>query len=264
MVMDKVKRLSHLKEPEERFAMTRVLDLTEKVLVNHEIGLTDFYDPHLLSLAGDILRGFPKLRFEFSGGYEEAERKRILLCQDYYEPVFADFNLGCVKIEATRDFERLNHRDFLGAILGMGLRREKVGDIIVGGDAAYCITTGELADYLNRNLTQVGQVAVRTSLLPNLEDGLSTWVKYKEIRTTVASLRLDSVSSHGFNVSRSQAGQDIKGGKVKLNWKETSDPGKEIKEGDVISYRGYGRVIVHKLIGNTKKGRIALLLHRLQ
>jgi len=264
MVIDKEKRLSHLKDPEERFAMTRILDLAEKVLVNHEIGLTDFYDPHLLGLAKDILRGFPRLRFEFSGGYEEAERKRILLCQDYYQPGFADFNLGCVKIESSRDFERLNHRDFLGAILGLGLRREKIGDIIVADDAAFCITTSELAEYIDRNLSQVGQVAVRTSLLPNLENNLSNWVKYKEVRTTVASLRLDSVSSHGFNVSRSQAGQDIKGGKVKLNWKETNNPGKEIREGDVISYRGYGRIIVHKIVGNTKKGRIALLLHKLQ
>lgn len=262
--MDKVKRLSHLKEPEERFAMTRVLDLTEKVLSNHEIGVTDFFDPHLLSLARDILRGFPQLRFEFFGGYEEAERRRILLCQDYYQPVFADFNLGCVKIEGARDFERLNHRDFLGAILGLGLRREKVGDIIVGDEAAFCIATSELADYVNRNLSKVGQVTVHTSLLTNLEDSLTNCLKFKEIRTTVASLRLDSVSSHGFNVSRSQIVQDIKGGKVKLNWKESINPSKEIKEGDLISYRGHGRVTVYEIIGNTKKGRIALLLHRLQ
>jgi RNA-binding protein YlmH len=166
--MDKVKRLSHLVEPEERFAMTRVLDLAEKVLSNHEIMVTDFLDPHMLNLAINILRGLPSLDFSFSGGYEEAERKRCLLFQDYYQPDFVDFNLGCVKIESLKDFECLKHRDFLGAILGLGLRREKLGDIIVGEQAAFCIMTNELAQYVSTNLAKVGQISVHTSLLTNL------------------------------------------------------------------------------------------------
>lgn len=261
--MDKLKKLNHLKDPEERFAMTRVLDGVEKVLVTHEIVVTDFFDPHLLNLAQDILLGFSNLKFQFFGGYQEAERKRILLCQEYYQPHFSDFNLGCVKVESTKDFELLTHRDFLGSILGLGLRRTKLGDIVVGEQAAYCIMTSELAHYVSTHLSKVGQISVHTTLVEDFAD-LSNKVKYKEIRTTVASLRLDSVSSHGFGLSRKQCVQDIKGGKVKLNWKEIIDPSKEVKAGDTISYRGYGRVKFYELLGSTKKGRMAILLHRLE
>lgn len=259
--MDKEKRLSHLKEAAERFAMTRVLDMAERVLSNHEVLVTDFLDPHFLSLAKNILHGLPQLDYELFGGHTGAERQRILLCPDYYQPVLKDFNLACVKVEGKKGFEVLYHKDFLGAILGLGLRREKVGDIIVGEKAAFCFMTDEIADYVSGHLDKVGQVGVSISLVTNLNDVDSNSIEYKQIRATVASLRLDSVGSHGFRVSRNQIVADIKAGKVKLNWKEVLNPSKDISAGDMISYRGHGRVLVHEIQGETKKGRIAILLN---
>jgi RNA-binding protein YlmH len=146
--------------------------------------------------------------------------------------------------------------------MGLGLQRKMIGDILVHSDFAQIITAAEIQDIIELKLDQVHQVPVEVKEIEESE--LVKPVKHeKEIMTTVASMRLDSVASSGFGDSRSKMARDIESEKVKLNWKIESDPAAEVEIGDLISVKGRGRVKVEAQRGISNKGRIKLTLKRL-
>jgi RNA-binding protein YlmH len=263
MMLNREKLLKFIADAEERACMTRILDLAERVLTKHEVAVSDFLEPRYTGLAKDILRGLPDLKFVFEGGHGEAERQRIVLFPGYLEPEDLKPQIGILKITGGRKFTALKHRDFLGALLGLGIRREKIGDILIGEQYCLTVVAQELTSYIAANLRQVGNVPVQVAPLSEIEPQFGREENFKQIKTTVASLRLDAVSSHGFSLSRSQMLEEIKDGKVKLNWKETTDPAKPVQKGDTISCRGRGRLIVEDVTGATKKGRVGIVLKRL-
>ena len=118
-----------------------------------------------------------------------------------------------------------------------------------------------MADYFCQNLTSIGAAGVTTTL-DELADIAPKEERTKEIKATVASLRVDSIAAAGFGSSRSKAATDIAEGKVKLNWQDVKNAAQAIKEGDVLSMRGRGRLEVAQINGTTKKGRISVLLKR--
>lgn len=262
--MNKEKMLRHLRDDEEKKVMTRILDLVEQVLVKHQVMVSDFLDPYHAGLARDILQGIADIDFIFQGGHRNAERKRIVIFPPYLRAELIEPKVQALKVSGTgQQFKVLSHRDFLGAVLGLGLRREKIGDILVAQDSAFMMVAAELAQFVEVNLKQVGRVPVTVKILAEGELDHEYQGNFKLIRATVASLRLDAVGGHGFNLSRTQMAQEIRAGKVKLNWKITTDPAKTVQEGDTISVSGRGRMVVEEITGTTKKGRIGLVIKRL-
>ena len=161
-------------------------------------------------------------------------------------------------------FDAATHRDFLGAILGTGIERNRVGDIVLQSDrGAHVITTPEMAIYLTQgSLSSVRSVKVLCRTIP-LAELRVTPAKKETIRTAEASLRLDAIASAGFRVSRSAMTELIDGGDVKLNWRSSGvKPSATVKSGDTISVRGKGRLTVGE-ISLTKKERYSVELHRL-
>ena len=159
------------------------------------------------------------------------------------------------------EVEHIGHSDVLGAIMSLGFERNRLGDIIMGNARAGVVTDKKLADYLLTNLTQIGHSGVKCQLadlstIPPKEE------KYKELRATVASLRVDSIAAAGYGVSRSRAAADIAADKLKLNWQPVKNSSQNVKEGDTLSLRGRGRLEVAEVRGQTKKGRIGVLLKR--
>ena len=145
--------------------------------------------------------------------------------------------------------------------MSLGFERNRLGDIIMGNARAGVVTAKKLADYLLTNLTQIGHSGVKCQLadlstIPPKEE------KYKELRATVASLRVDSIAAAGYGVSRSRAAADIAADKLKLNWQPVKNSSQNVKEGDTLSLRGRGRLEVAEVRGQTKKGRIGVLLKR--
>jgi len=146
-------------------------------------------------------------------------------------------------------------------MLGTGIVREKVGDIIVLGErGAQAIVVPELADFLCANLLQVRSVPVKTSPIPLTELKVRPPQK-KEINTVEASLRLDAIASAGFGVSRSKMAEAISAGDVRVNWKDISQSSYNVKTGDLISFRGKGRLEVGE-VTVTKKERYRVHLTR--
>ena len=155
----------------------------------------------------------------------------------------------------------LSHRDFLGALMGAGIARETVGDICVGKGCCDFFVTAEIAPYILQNFLSAGRTRVHISMIP-LRDAQIPEPEVKEIKDTVASLRLDSIVSSGFRIGRSLASQYICAGKAAIDGLPCEKPDKTVTEGMKISIRGLGKIKVHAVNGRTKKDRISVIIHR--
>lgn len=218
-------------------------------------------DPYRTGLVISLIQRL-SLTATAEGGYPGAERKRVALHLPGVEPQPEDYDLGFILIEGNFKHFKAAHRDFQGALLGLGLKREKFGDIIVTADRANVVVAGEVSPYILANLHKVGQAGVTVSELGQ-GDFQPPNDQYREIKATVSSLRLDAVAAAGFGTSRSKVVREIEAERFSINWRVCRDPAAQIKEGDVLSARGRGRVIVAAVKGPLKSGRTGLLLHRL-
>ena len=211
-------------------------------------------------MAGTIANSLGDLKVDFDGGFVGAERQKVAFCNEDFQGTPA-FEISVIKAEWNGEFARLGHRDVLGALLSLGVDRECVGDIIATKDFARIVVDKKMAEYFSTNLTQIGNVTVKTEI-DDLENIAPKEERVKEIKATVASLRADSIAAVGFGMSRSKAAADISAEKVQLNWQTVKNSSQTIKQGDVLSMRGRGRLEVVEITGQTKKGRIGILLKR--
>ena len=241
----------------------KLLDLAELTLKNRKYKVSEFLDPYGQSIAETITAHYDSLTLEVTGGYAGAERVKVAFIDtdflDYASSL--DFDLSAIVIKWDSRYNRLSHRDVLGALMGLGIKREVLGDIIMAGEECYVVADASMATYIMQNLTEVGQATVSVSLA-SLDDIPAKEEKVKEIRATVASLRLDAIAASGYGMSRTRMADDIAAAKVKINWQEAKSPSQTVKVGDVISMRGRGRVEVVEIPGQTKKGRYSILLRR--
>lgn len=200
----------------------------------------------------------------FFGGVPNAERKVCVFVPDYYEAEeflqSDDSPVAALRVSYS-DYDTLNHRDFLGSLMGQGIKREILGDLLPGEQSCDILVLREMAEYLQRNLVQVGRarVSVEQIALSQLEVPQQ---KVKVINDTVASLRLDSVLASGFQMGRSKAVSVITAGRVEVNHMPTVKADAPVAEGDVISARGLGKMRLAKVRGETKKGRLGVVLEK--
>lgn len=198
----------------------------------------------------------------FFGGYEGAERQVCAFLPDWMEE--GDWFAGELPVQAvsiTYPGGGLTHRDFLGSILGLGLDRETVGDLLVEEGRCQALCLAQVAPILVSQLDQVGRQRVKVTLLPL--DRLTVPEKtVKVIRDTVAALRLDAVAATGFSTSRSRMAAAISSKKVLLNGRETDKPDRTVEEGDVLVCRGLGKCVLKEVAGTSKKGRVMVVLER--
>lgn len=260
--MDKKQWLERVQSPEDRRFMAKVLDKITLVLKNHETVVTDFFDPHQQNLISPVLR-VPGISFIWAGGYESAERQRLVVGPEYLDMEEVDHALVLLAVTGNLKYQNLAHRDFLGSILGLGIKREKIGDIIVNDKGCQVIVDESISGYIINNLTKVHRVSVKVERA-DFEVLELPAENTKEINTTVSSLRIDAVAAAGYGASRTKMASDITAEKVKVNWNTVTDPSFNVKEGDIISIRGRGRVEIETVKGETKKGRLAVILKRFQ
>ena len=199
----------------------------------------------------------------FFGGYNDAERKMLTYLPEYLdEEYLSGEDAPVVCLRATfYEGDTPTHRDFLGALMGSGISRERVGDICVGSGCCDFFVTTEIAPYLLQNFTSAGRTKLRLAAIP-LSEAAIPEPEVKEIRDTLASLRLDSVISSGFRIGRSLAAQHISAGKAAIDGLPCEKPDKAVAEGAKISVRGLGKIQLTTVNGQTKKGRISVVIHR--
>ncbi len=222
---------------------------------------SDFLNLNELNIFQSLRGEFSYLETETFGGYELAERQIAVFRPE--APVFyADYPVKCLKITPlnAKFAEDLNHRDYLGAVLNLGIDRVCLGDILVEEDAAYLFCLERMADFIRDNLIRIRHTSVYVEQVE--AENFHYEPKYKEVSGTVASVRLDKLLALAFNASRSSLTGLIEGGKVFVNGKLVTSNGYEPKEGDLISVRGMGRFRFRETGGQSKKGREYVILWR--
>ncbi|SDK42195.1 YlmH family RNA-binding protein [Natronincola ferrireducens] len=260
-MIDKEQYIHHIKDDALRHSMVKILDKVEGVLRNHDIKGTDFLNPYEITAVEEVLSNFENIAFKASGGYKGAERQVLVIFQDYLALESVKIPVAALELTGNIKFKTLNHRDYLGAILSLGVKREKVGDIIINENSCQIVLQEELKDFLKFHLNKVGNVSISIKEI-GLEELKPLDVTYKELSGTVASLRLDSIVSLGFKVPRSEAQSLIAKERVYINWKPINKNFYEIHPSDVISVRGRGRIIVEGIQGETKSGRVHIKLKK--
>ena len=182
----------------------------------------------------------------------------LLFLPDWMDPSDAGTYspIRCLRA-AFRKEENLTHRDFLGSLMGMGIVREKIGDVLVGPDSADVLVLDTVAEFLAQSWESAGRVKLRVA---EIDPGCVhiPEIRREEWRDTVSSLRLDAVCSTGFRMARGKAAALIESGRVQLNWRECTKPDRTVSEGDTVSARGFGKFELTEVGALTKKGRIPI------
>jgi photosystem II S4 domain protein len=250
-----------LKRVENREIVARAIDLAEQAIKTWEVVETDFLSPPEIAEIQGVFSRLSDVEIVPTGGYPQAERQRLGIARSEVPFEATQVPLAAIQIAGNFLFDPPTHRDFLGAMIGCGIVRDKTGDIIVLGEqGAQAIVSPELVDFLETNLTQVRSVPVKTRRI-ELSELKIREPKKKEMVTTEASLRLDAIASAGFGMSRSKMVDLISSGDVRVNWKEIGQSAHALKTGDLIAIRGKGRLEIGE-VAITKKERYRINLTR--
>lgn len=238
-------------DKESKFEASKVIDA---YILSNKIGtqvVTDFVTPIFLS---KIISAFEKEIKDYSitsfGGYEDAERRCIVFNENEYNY----YDVDVVKITTNTKFNKsLEHRAVLGSILGLGITRNKVGDIVFENGDCYVFVKNEISAYIIYNLESVGRSKVKVELSSYEFKGNTSGENIKT--TTVSSLRVDTIISNITNYSRSDVKKLFDKEMIFINWKACNNPSTIAKEGDTITVRKFGRIRIEEIKGLSKKGK---------
>ncbi len=190
----------------------------------------------------------------FRGGTGDSERNAAFFLPFYMDE--ADFDesefIRCIKV--TAGFGQPGHRDYMGAVLGLGIKREWLGDILVNEGTAHIFCLNSVAEHLLASLDKVGRYGVKTKEIA-LSEAPAPKREVKEVTFSVMSLRLDAVAAGMFNLSRTSAAAMIAAGEVSLNYSECLKCDAQVEPGDIISLRGHGKGSLASIGGQSRKGR---------
>lgn len=254
-------RKTMIQDKEENLLRNRIQELAIAADRRGIPYYTDFLNLNEQSILHSMERQLGTVTIHEEGGYELAERKVFcFLANDAY--CEADFPIVAVKIQVknTKYCDQLTHRDYLGAAINLGIDRSKLGDIIVDFPTAYLFCKNDIAEYIVTNLVKIKHTQVSCTIVQQRE--FIGNPKYEEIRKTVSSTRLDAMIAVAFQRSRSSLSGLITGEKVFVNGKMISSNSYAVKEGDIISVRGYGKFRFQEIQSQTKKGRTYVLLQK--
>lgn len=190
----------------------------------------------------------------FCGGCENAERQMAFFLPDYMDSAYFDPSEFINAVKITAKFSNLSHRDYLGSLMGLGITRESIGDIIVGGETAYLFCQSSVSSFIELNLEKAGRYGVRAQIV-SLSDVPEREIKKKEVSFSVMSPRLDAVVGGMFSLSRTSASDFIREGLVTLNYTPCIKVDREVKCGDIISVRGKGKGEISEFGGQSRRGR---------
>lgn len=221
-------------------------------------GYSDFLDLHQQELARAVAVNGLAATWRLDGGYEQAERKRLVVGPEWEVEPDAGLTYLCVANQGYK-VESPGHRDYLGAVLNLGIKREKLGDIVLQEASAILICDSALASYVSQQLTRVKHCSVSVEVIQALECVFNPPETSTRL-INLASLRLDAAIAAAFNLPRSEVSEAVEGGKARINQMEIYKGSAPVKEGDLVSLRGHGRFRLEKIGGTSKKGRYRVLV----
>ena len=228
-------------------------ETAEKYEIN--IFTEEFYTPNFWKKLGTKIGN---MGIKTCGLTEISERRQILF--ENYEDNAVNFPNKILHIKNLSKFKQQEHKDYLGSILGLNIKRELLGDILVYENGAYVIVSEKISDYLLNNLGQIGRTPCEISAVNNMEELPET--EFQEIIIRVNSERLDSIVSELVNISRNSAAEVVESGNIMLNYVIQKRKDKNINISDIITIRQHGKFIFADDLGMTKKGKKKLLFKK--
>ena len=265
--MQKQELLNNYKRQEDKITLAQVLDKITLMEKTQKLETTDFLDMYQISLVETFLK---KINFEnycLYGGFKEAERKILIVYPEKYtqETIEKNYNkmLKIVRVELPNEENgKYSHRNYLGGIVKLGLKREKVGDILVFDDGADIITISDFTDILSKELGSLTRFQNSVIEKKEIKTLRTREIKLEELKIIVPSLRLDNIVSDLARTSRSKAAEIIAQERVFVNGKCETKLSKQIKKEDIITIRGKGRFVVKDFTGTTRSGRTVVLIEK--
>lgn len=246
---------------EESMLQKRLVELSGLAYNRGIVVFSDFLNLNELNILHTTPKDMFLSQYETYGGYDLSERQMAVFLPD---ALYYDYEYPVQTIEVTpvnkRFAEELTHRDYLGALMNLGIERCKIGDIIVEDHRAILFVKEEMADYVMKNLTKIRHTNVKAAIGTDFQ--MDYEPRYEELKGTVSSIRLDSVLALAYPVSRSKITPQIEAGKVFVNGKLITSNGYRLKEGDIISVRKTGRISYQGILSETKKGRYMISVRK--
>lgn len=246
---------------EELLLQKLLVELSRIAYTREIVTFSEFLNLNELNILHTTPKNMLLSQYKTYGGYGLSERQMAAFLPDalYYD---YQYPIQIIEISpVNRKFaEELSHRDYLGAVMNLGIERCKLGDILIEDGKAILFAKEELASYIMEHLTRIRHTTVKTSILPAFEDSYEP--RYEELKGTVASVRLDTVLSLAYPLSRSKVTGLIEGARVFVNGKLVTSNGYRLKEGDILSVRKMGRIGYNGILSETKKGRYMVSIRK--
>lgn len=265
--MNKQEMLNDYKNQDDKLLLAKVLDRIAFSKSRNKIENTDFLNLAEQDLVNKFLKKIKFNNYYFFGGAGEAERKILIIYPEKLTEELARKNhckiLSIIKIKLPLDvIEKIDHRGYLGAIMKLGIEREKIGDISVKARGAEIVIKNEVQNFLITNLRELTRFSSCEITIDNIENLEKIETQKIELTEIVASLRLDNIVSTLAKTSRSKAVEFIEQERVFLNFQNETKASKQVNVGDIITIRGKGRFEFKEITGNTKKGRFVIKIDK--
>jgi len=259
--------LKDYKEKNEKILLAQILDKIEMVEKKNKIEHTDFLDLAQIELVQKFINKLKIENYMSYGGFEEAERKMFVIYPEKFNSIIVEKNLSnivqIIRIQLPEDLKgKYTHRDYLGAVIKLGVKREKIGDIIVDNNGADIIVDKDISKFLLENLRSLTRFSKSEITVENIENLRTVEIRKEEREIILSSLRLDNVISELARCSRNKALDIINMERVFVNFQCETKKTKQIKTGDMVTIRGKGRFFVKELVGQTRSGRIVIRIEK--
>lgn len=244
---------------EDRLFINRIFDLARYANEKYMPRFSHFLDERQRYLAENALLSECADNFIFFGGYDDAKRVMLGVFPEYTEPDRASFPISPITF-TYRTQDRLSHRDFLGSLMALDIKRDTVGDIIVSEGKTCVFLDNKMHFTVVNEITKVGRVGVRIS--DGFDESVMSKQSFTQIKGTVSKSRLDCIISLALGVSREKAAALIKNTGVNIDYRLVTSPSVQIDEGAVFSIRGYGKYKFDRICGFTRKNRVTVIINK--
>lgn len=242
----------------------RIEDKISQCRDGYYVTSTGLLDTHEQALAIAASRHAAGVRTFMYGGYDEAER-RMLVCVPRDLPLndeeAAEGLLRVLRVRLPAISRELSHRDYLGSLLGLGIDRRLTGDILVRPDGADILIVPGIEEFLLKELHRIGSVEVKTEAV-SAGELIIPVARVEFIKDSVSSVRLDSIVSSAFRISRGKAAEAVRRGLVSVDHAECVKPDAAVHEGSSIVLKGKGKAVLEETGGESRKGRIRIVIKR--